>query len=585
MQEIAMPEETNKFEYARALEDFRRIRAKARMRSLWSAVTGQSEELLQYDDISKKMHISGRSSKGMREIPIASIVGSVNRYQDFDRNFLPLHDTDMERWANVKATMVSPGSIGLPPIKVYKIGEGYFVLDGNHRVSIAKQMEFDQIEAYVTEINTKVPFSLDDSPDELILKAEYADFLEETKFDQAVPGVQLVLTFPGLYETLKEHIRVHRHYMGIEQMREIPQLEAARHWYDNVYLPVVRIIREQNVLREFPQRTETDLYIWVLDHQTYMAKEYGWAIRPDTAAADLIAQQGKRWASKLNRLYRKLRRVFLPKQLEDFSSPGEWREWKTNPEGNLFSEILVPMNGQSGSWVALEQAVIIAKWERGDVRGLVVSDATKQNSINEDDFSRVFSEKLNQSEVNGRVVFAEGEIAEIITDRARFNDLIVLKLTYPPSAKLFKRLSSGFHTILRKSSRPVLIVKDQISVMNHLLLAYDGSPKGKEAMFVAAYLASRYQKRLSVVVVEKDVEKGKRLLNEAKKYLQQTCAKTILRRNKTWISKEILKVACNESADVIVMGGYGLSPLLELLFGSTVDSVLRTTTIPVIICQ
>jgi len=87
------------------------------------------------------------------------------------------------------------------------------------------------------------------------------------------------------------------------------------------------------------------------------------------------------------------------------------------------------------------------------------------------------------------------------------------------------------------------------------------------------------------VVVEKDVEKGKKLLNEARKYLQQTCAKTILRRNKTWISKEILKVAFNESADVIVMGGYGLSPLLELVFGSTVDSVLRTTILPVIICQ
>jgi len=580
-----MSDEPNRFEYTRALEDFRQARAKARMQQLWSAITGQSKELLQYDEISKKMHISGQSSKGVQEIPIESIVGSVNRYQDFDENFLPLLDSDMQRWANVKASMISPGSPGLSPIRVYKIGDAYFVLDGNHRVSIAKQMGFETIEAHVTEIKTKVPFSFEDSPDDIILKAEYADFLERTKFDKVCSDVSLKLTFPGQYETLEEHIRVHRHYMGIEQYREIPPEEACRHWYENVYQPIIEIIREQQLLQVFPQRTETDLYIWILDHQSMMEKEYGWSIRPEKVTSDLANRYGKRLLRALQRFGRKLVQFFIPKQLKGFSSPGKWHEGKKGSGENLFSDILVPMSGSPDSWLAVEQAIIIAEIEKGNVRGLYVSAPSKPGMIDEDDFSRAFSERLNLSGMTGKIAFSKGQIAGVISDRAQFNDLVVLKLNYPPLPKIFNRLSSGFRTILQNSTRPVLVVKDKVSVMNHILLAYDGSPKGKEALYVAAYIASRYQKRLSVVIIENNLDKGSELQKEVNDYLNGFSENIILQRKNARVGKEILKVASKESADVIVMGGYGLSPLFEILFGSTVDSVLRGTNIPVIVCQ
>lgn len=111
---------------------------------------------------------------------------------------------------------------GLPPIDVYQIGEVYFVKDGNHRVSVARQMGATHIQAYVTQIETGVPLLPDVQPDDLILKAEYAGFLEETHLDQVRPGVDLNMTVPGQYDKLKEHIEVHRHYMGLEQRREIP---------------------------------------------------------------------------------------------------------------------------------------------------------------------------------------------------------------------------------------------------------------------------------------------------------------------------------------------------------------------------
>ena len=233
----------SKIEYSRALEDFRQARSKARLQHLLAAITGESLDLLRFDEITQKMHGLGLSSKGLHEIPIDAIVGSVNRYQDFDRNFLPLHDSDVERWANVKAAMTTPGSMGLPPILVYKIGEVYFVLDGNHRVSIARQMGIELIEAYVTEIKTRVPITQDDSPDDIILKAEYSDFLENTGIDKILPDVKFEVTFPGQYPILEEHIKVHRHFMGLEQQREIPWNEAVWHWYDNVYKTIIEIIR------------------------------------------------------------------------------------------------------------------------------------------------------------------------------------------------------------------------------------------------------------------------------------------------------------------------------------------------------
>lgn len=582
-----MPDNKSKIEYSRALEDFRRARAKARLQHLWAAVTGETLDLLRFDEITSKMHTLGQSSKGVKSIPVNAIVGSVNRYQDFDRKFLPLRDTDGERWANVKAAMTSPGSSGLPPIKVYKIGEAYFVLDGNHRVSIAREMGINFIEAYITEIQTRVSLSPEDSPEDIILKAEYSDFLEATKIDKIIPEVDFKLTFPGQYPILEEHIHVHRHYMGLEQQREIPWREAVWHWFHHVYLPIVEIIREQNFLVEFPEKTETDLYIWVLDHQSYMEEKLGWSIRPEKAASDLLSVHGKRLFRVLRRAYRNILKALLPNQLEDFSHPGEWHQQKKVDRESLFSDILVPVSGKPGSWLALEQAVILAEMEKADVRGLAVKRPHDWGDppMPDEDLSKAFAERLEQSGLRGNVVFAYGNIAETICERAKVNDLVTIKMSHPPSTNIFSRLKSGTRTILRKSTRPLLFVRDQVSPMNNLLLAYDGSPKGREALYIAAYLSIRYDKQLSVVVVNKDAERGKRLLSEANEYLGEYCVKEIFRKRSGRINIEILQAADEIDADLIIMGGYGLSPILEIIFRSTVDGVLRGTRVPVIVSQ
>lgn len=582
-----MPENKSKIEYTRALEDFRKARAKARMRHLWAAVTGESLDLLRFDEITQKMHTLGLSSKGIKDIPVDSIVGSVNRYQDFDRNFLPLHDYNGERWANVKAVMTSPGSSGLSPIRVYKIGDAYFVLDGNHRVSIAKQMGITHVEAYVTEIHTRVPLSPEDSPDDIILKAEYSDFLDATGIDKILPEVDFKLTFPGQYPILEEHIRVHRHYMGLEQEREIPWEEAVLHWYNEVYQPIIEIIRDQHYLMEFPGKTETDLYIWILDHQTYMEQQLGWSIRAEKAASDLIRNRGRRLLKGVQRWISKFWKGLFSGQQMGLPVTDNLNQQERTTRQNLFSDILVPLSGSPDSWIALEQALIIAEHEKSDVRGLAVRKIYEwgEKSISDEEVSRAFSERLASSGIRGNLVFTEGQIAQTICERAKVNDLVTLKLKHPPSQKIFPRLKSGTRTILRNCTTPILFVCEQVSHLDHLLLAYDGSPKGKEALYIAAYLASRYDKCLSVLVVDEDEERGKRRLAEVDDYLGERCLDQIYRKGSSRISNIVLQVAKEIHADLIIMGGYGLSPMFEIFFGSTVDGVLRGTDVPVIVCQ
>ncbi len=580
-----MSDEISPIEYNKALEDFKRERKKARLQHLWASITGKSKDLFQYDEITKKLHSSGASSKGVRDIPVNAIVGSVNRYQDFDKNFLPLRDNDMQRWARVKSAMTSPGSPGLHPIQVYQIGDSYFVMDGNHRVSVARQMEIDKIEAYVTEIQTRVPLSSGDTPDDLIIKQEYVKFLEETQFDKVVPDETFLITFPGQYETIKEHIQVHRHYMGNEQQREIPVPEATRHWYDRVYAPIVDIIREHEILHEFLGRTETDLYLWLLDHQTYMQQALGWSIRPEKAASDFKDSGVKSAQNWFGGFRRKLLKFLLPKPLEDFTSPGEWRIQKGESNHKLISDILVAMNGQPESWIALEQAIVLAKLEYADVRGLVVFDQNSKRTIIESDLSNAFSERLNQAALGGNLVFSDGQIAETICDRAKVNDLVVLRLSYPPERNVFSRYSSGIRLILRQSTRPILVVKEQISTLNHILLAYDGSPKGKEALFITKYFASVHGRKVSVLIVDDNEEKGQHHINYVEKEIGECCDKFQFIQNTAHVSDIILEFAENQSVDMVIMGGYGFPPILELLLGSTVDAVLRDTRIPVLICK
>ena len=575
----------NKIAFQQAQEDFQSARLHAEIEKLRAQFTGRSVELLQFDEISAKLIARGRSDKGLRDIPVNAIVGSVSRSADFSRSFLPWLDSDANRWANVRAIMESVDLPALPPIEVYKIGGAYFVKDGHHRVSAARQMKLTYIQAYVTEINTKVTIGPDDSPEDIILKEEYAEFLHRTHIDERIPGADLRVTFPGLYQKLEQHIDAHRYYMGIDEKRPVAYDEALEHWYRQVYTPFVEAIRQRGLLREFPDRTETDLYLWISEHRMYLEKDFGWKIRPEVAADSLARAKSPRLRRVASRLAAKIYETLVPDALEDIPGAGAWRKQKDPARAALFADILVPLSGEESSWSALEQSLILAAREGARLQGLhVIPSAGAPQETAEDAIRERYDRRCLQAGVPGNLVTAAGETAHVICERALLNDLVVVHLAHPPAAEMLARIGSGFRTILRRCARPVLAVPGPAAALERLLLAYDGSPKGKEALFLAAYLAGKWHAPLRVVTVS-DRPGPRGMTQEAERYLRERRVEAEWIHASGRVADAILTAAAAHRADLLLMGGYGFSPVVEAVLSSTVDQVLRATAIPVLICQ
>lgn len=274
---------------ALAADKFARLHSRPFIQNLLRLFTQKPDEtLLSFDQVQELLRSRQEINRGTQIIPIANIIGSVGRYRDFDRAFLPLSGANEQRWRQLDIALNELRN--LPPIDVYQIGDVYFVRDGNHRVSVAKANGMDVIEANVTEIESVVPLTPDTDIDSLIIKAEYAHFLRETRLNETRPEQRIELTEPGRYQILLEHIEVHRYYLGLQWNREPSLEEAAASWYDTVYLPVIEAIRETRILQEFPQRTEADLYLWVAYHRERLKEAYG-VMPPDREVAAALAEQ------------------------------------------------------------------------------------------------------------------------------------------------------------------------------------------------------------------------------------------------------------------------------------------------------
>jgi len=575
-----------KASYTSAVADFHRARRQATLQQILARLTGRSADLLSYDEVRHKLQARQEGASRLKDIPLDAIVGSVGRYTDFTRSFLPRRDSDRDRWARVKVATTDLS--GLPPIEVYQIGQVYFVRDGNHRVSVARQLGATHIQAYVTQVHTKVPLSPDVQPDDLILKAGYVQFLKRTHLDELRPGADLSVTAPGKDEVLLEHIDVHRYFMGLEQQREIPYEEAVTHFYDTVYLPIAQVIRERGILRDFPGRTETDLYLWISEHRAALADALGWDIKPEAAADDLATQFSPTLQRIVARVGQRIRDAVTPDELEAGPRPGRWRTERVTPHKNdrLFNDVLVAINGEEGGWRALEQALMLAQRERSQIHGLYVEPSQVDTGGGEDRTARAeFDRRCQVAGFTGGLAIETGEVSHTICDRARWADLVVLSLNHPPEPQPIARLGSGFRTIIHRCPRPILAVPGTPTHMERPLLAYDGSPKAEEALFIATYLSGRWDVPLVVVTVTERGRTAAATLGRAQRYLETHGVHATFVRERRSVPQAILKAAAAHGCDLILMGGYGFSPVLEVVLGSAVDRVLRASKWPILICR
>jgi uncharacterized ParB-like nuclease family protein len=291
------------------METFSAARRRAFVQDVLAELSGRSDDLLSFTEVQEQLHLSEPTEDiSLEEIPLDKIVGSVGRYRDFNRAFLPRAPIDPERWARIDRLR---RHTALPPIDVFRIGDVYFVQDGNHRVSVARARGDKLIRARVIEIPIRVPLGPDTSLDDLILKSGYSEFLEKTSLDRTCPGQRIELTRAGGYRRLLQHIEVHQFYMGLRS-RHYPSLdEAAADWYSSVYLPMVERIRASHILARFRGRTEADLYLWIAENRARLQMQYGGTAVAQEAVDD-FAQEHRvpalcRWFRRLfHRLFPRL---------------------------------------------------------------------------------------------------------------------------------------------------------------------------------------------------------------------------------------------------------------------------------------
>lgn len=281
---------------------------RARRRAFWNQLAAhlnqRANRLLSWDEACRDLCMKEPLYQGVQSVPVARIVGSVGRYQDFDRAFMPMKENLAPRWQSVARAHFKDSA--LPPVRLYRLGDAYFVVDGNHRVSVARDRGVQFIAAQVTEVQSRVPVTDQLDADELEIKGEYARFLAQTDLDNLRPGQQIELTIGGGYERLLEQLAYHRHALSLEQGQPISYQEAVCDWYDRLYLPLVRIIREQGILADFPGRTEADLYLWIADHQHYLRALCGPDVVIEQAAEDFAERHTERPLRRLARAFRSL---------------------------------------------------------------------------------------------------------------------------------------------------------------------------------------------------------------------------------------------------------------------------------------
>jgi nucleotide-binding universal stress UspA family protein len=359
--------------------------------------------------------------------------------------------------------------------------------------------------------------------------------------------------------------------------------EAAESWVEEVYLPLLQTVSQSGLLRDFPERTPTDLYIWLTQYQKELSRQYGWEIKPAAAVDSLVAAYGNRLVHRWKRLKKK----FFPRAFPQQAEIGDWRRHHLMPrkEGQIFSAVLVAHNGAKGGWKALEQAFTIAKIEGSSIAALhIIRDPFDPAAENLRDLRTEFRKKSKSQNLEAKLYIEGGEVLETLTQRAQWNDLLVFSLEHPPEDRPTARLRSGIRSLVQSCPRPLLAVPAP-SAMEHGLLAFDGSPKATEALYLAAYLAEKWGIQLTVVTAPENSTARFNPLDKAREYL---AAREIEASFITEIgspAEVILKTKKTRGCDFLIVGGYGYQPVMEVLFGSTLDALLRQADVPVLICH
>jgi hypothetical protein len=299
--------ENSSFINYQARDDFNKARSKATISGILNALTPERQKLLSLGDIRRLIKPKSETYIGMKAVDINLIIGSEGRYNDFNRTFLPKKEFIRSRWESIDKAHLK--SIILPAIKLYEISGSYFVRDGNHRVSVAKLQGVLSIDAEVIRLDTEISLTPGMSlkaMEEAIIVYEKNHVFSNTDLKSIIDPDILNFSAPGRFHEILRHIQGHKYFINEDRTEEISFQDAGISWYNNLYKPIIDIVKDEHILGRFPGRTEADLYMWIIKHWHELKERNGNQFSLQEAAANFSMTYGKSYFQQFLLLVKKI---------------------------------------------------------------------------------------------------------------------------------------------------------------------------------------------------------------------------------------------------------------------------------------
>jgi hypothetical protein len=261
------------FPIADAENDFIRARRRQVLSRLGTWLRHAPDDvnvMLPFDEVVAALGRGTERRLGLQTIPVDSIVGSVDRTTEFDRRFRPTSGRVRERWQRL--ALAHRRGEAIPPIEVYRIGSLHFVYDGHHRVSVARALNLSVIDAYVTEVQTKLSPSGIDTRSDLLVKDYRRVFLERVPLSGAARAA-VAVTNPWDYAELAESIEAWGFRVMQDEQSYMDRVTVAQRWYEEEFVPVLRMLREASMVEG---ETDAEAYMWVACERYRLIRTHRW---------------------------------------------------------------------------------------------------------------------------------------------------------------------------------------------------------------------------------------------------------------------------------------------------------------------
>jgi hypothetical protein len=266
--DTGFPGSDAQFDFGRA----RRRRALARLSSRLRREPGDVFVILPFEEVVEALGRVGERSLGLQSVEVDSIVGTVDRGREFDRAFRPVSGRVRTRWERIAEAQRRGQS--MPPVDLYRIGEVHFVRDGHHRVSVARALGLDSIDAYVTEVQTRVGADRDIRLSDLPLKSHERLFFERVPLPMEARSRIQVADPERDLGALAEGVEAWGFRLTRDRGELMSRKEVAAAWLGEEYEPVVEMLEEADLIGD---QTETEAYMRVAAERYRLLHTHEWS--------------------------------------------------------------------------------------------------------------------------------------------------------------------------------------------------------------------------------------------------------------------------------------------------------------------